>query len=350
MLIFYLTVIFTIKSAFAGYSSGCKIEFDLSQLDDNKCTAKTIATSYGKRNYQLCLPSGYDDHKAWPLIVNYHGWSGTAEGDIYNAGFEAFGVPAITVHPQGYADHPGSSWGSWHVNGTAESPGPQGPTCTVQGGHDNYCYESCRRRPQGCDARGCDWTTCVDDYAFAEQLYDEVESVVCVNTSREYASGCSNGGMMAYGLGARMSNRLAAIAPVCGSFSMGFLEAPDSEYGMPVIDIHGTQDTTVPANLTSYNKVGDQYPLSSDGWYYTQVSDIFKEWKERNGCTGDDFQYKTSLVGEEGLYCIAEGQCTKGDVVRCAWNGGHDYYGGSGSTYNAQLVWEFLSKFSRKRS
>ncbi len=46
-------------------------------------------------------------------------------------------------------------------------------------------------------------------------------------------------------------------------------------------------------------------------------------------------------------YCVAEGVCSKGDVVRCAWSGGHDYYGGSGNINSGRLVWEFLQRWSR---
>ena len=37
------------------------------------------------------------------------------------------------------------------------------------------------------------------------------------------------------------------------------------EVGLPVIDLHGTSDTTVPANVS----------LSGDGYYYTPVHEIF---------------------------------------------------------------------------
>ena len=53
---------------------------------------------------------------------------------------------------------------------------------------------------------------------------------------------------MTYQLAVDISSRLAAIAPVCGSFHAGFNLAP--EHGVPVMDIHGNRDTTVPANTT----------------------------------------------------------------------------------------------------
>ena len=97
-------------------------------------------------------------------------WGGTAQRDIEDAAFYIANIPAIIVHPQGYADNsPGKWWGSWHAAGTGESPGSAGPTCEY--GNPSYCYESCASRPQGCDPKGCDWASGYDkcdDEKFAE--------------------------------------------------------------------------------------------------------------------------------------------------------------------------------------
>lgn len=131
----------------------------------------------------------------------------------------------------------------------------------------------------GCaGADGCDWTTCLDDITpsgighasvdgFIPQLYDYMEvgpfllflnfalfffvliltignpsctlfvlhlydicfrtflgfccylkQNFCIDVTREYHSGMSNGAMFTYQAGASMSSRLAAIVPVAGSF------------------------------------------------------------------------------------------------------------------------------------
>ena len=61
-----------------------------------------------------------------------------------------------------------------------------------------------------------------------------------------YASGESNGGMQTYQLGVDLATRLAAISPEFGSFHRGFAMAPP--LGVPLLDLHGKKDTTVPAN------------------------------------------------------------------------------------------------------
>ena len=51
---------------------------------------------------------------------------------------------------------------------------------------------------------------------FIPGLYDTLEQQLCIDLTREYASGESNGGMQTYQLGVDLAKRLAAITPeVC---------------------------------------------------------------------------------------------------------------------------------------
>ena len=107
---------------------------------------------------------------------------------------------------------------------------------------------------------------------------------------------------MAYGLGATTPQRFAAIAPQYGSFHRGFLDSPNPLFGVPMMDVHGSNDLTVPANLTSFNMGDDvSYPLSADGWYYTQIQEITSAWADANDCSGDAIHYPTSLDGVNDL-------------------------------------------------
>ena len=56
----------------------------------------------------------------------------------------------------------------------------------------------------------------VDDVAFGRALLNDLEKVVKVDPKRIFATGISNGGMMAYRLASELSDRIAAIAPVGG--------------------------------------------------------------------------------------------------------------------------------------
>ena len=64
----------------------------------------------------------------------------------------------------------------------------------------------------------------------------------------EFATGQSNGGMMTYQLGASLSNRLAAVAPISGSMHWNHLVTPQSP--IPVFAVTGTKVSVSP-NSTS---------------------------------------------------------------------------------------------------
>lgn len=309
-------------------------------------TTSTKATYGGVRyTYRVYVPKAYNKHTAMPLVTQHPGWGMSALAEQKGSGVcdyaDTYGY--ICVVPQGSGDnkHRGGPWYSWNAVGATQSPGPQGATCTNSASTQSYCYSSCGTcsdRPQ------CWWTTCHNEVTptgtgysnvngYIPSLYDTIESQLCIDTKREYVAGESNGGMMTYQLAIDMSSRLAAAAPQFGSFHRGFFQGPTTS--VPLIDIHGSKDTTVPANKS----------LSGDGYYYTTVSDIFSVWGKANGCSGNISHYKTPYDGQSSLYCVNHGSCSGGDLVRCSWNGGHNWFANSASK-NGGLVSYFLTQWS----
>jgi polyhydroxybutyrate depolymerase len=82
------------------------------------------------------------------------------------------------------------------------------------------------------------------DLQFVEQVLDRAEALACVDPTRVYATGVSNGGGMAARVGCEMSDRLAAIAPVAGGYST--LDACHPSRPVSLLEIHGTRDLVVP--------------------------------------------------------------------------------------------------------
>jgi polyhydroxybutyrate depolymerase len=82
----------------------------------------------------------------------------------------------------------------------------------------------------------------VDDVAFAAALIDDVNRAVCIDSGRVYATGMSNGAMMAYRLACELSTRIAAIAPVAGTLVLS-----DCKPLRPVsvLAFNGTSDRVV---------------------------------------------------------------------------------------------------------
>lgn len=301
--------------------------------------------------YRVYVPKSYDQHKPMPVIVQHPGWGMTAKIEQNGCGITLYAenLGFISVTAQGGNDNPNpyGPWYSWNAAGTTQSPSSSaGPTCTRKASAPSYCYTSCPCT----DEPQCDWATCLETGptptgtgkgpvgGFIPSLYDTLEEQLCIDTTREYAAGESNGGIMTYQLGVDLSSRLAAIAPQFGSFMRGFRAAPTT--GVPVIDIHGSRDTTVPANVS----------LAGNGYYYTTNAEIFDGdqhspgWKAANGCSGKSSHYPTKYDGFDKLWCVSEGSCSGGDVVRCSWNGGHNWYANS-ARKNGYLVTDFLTRW-----
>lgn len=81
------------------------------------------------------------------------------------------------------------------------------------------------------------------DVDFTRALLDWLDDTLCVDDSRIYATGVSNGASLVSRLGCLLSNRLAAIAPVAGDDRV----SPGCQPSRPVsvLEIHGSDDGSV---------------------------------------------------------------------------------------------------------
>jgi len=86
----------------------------------------------------------------------------------------------------------------------------------------------------------------VDDVGFVSALLDAIERTHPVDPRRIFATGISNGGIFSHYLAARMSGRIAAIAPVVG----GIADPPEPwfqpAHPVSVLILQGTKDPLVP--------------------------------------------------------------------------------------------------------
>jgi len=98
-----------------------------------------------------------------------------------------------------------------------------------------------------------------------------VQSNLCVNPQRIYATGFSNGGGFVALLACQLSNRIAAFAPVSGSYVTAF-KTCSATRPVPIIEFHGNKDTTVPyPGLAAKKELGA----------FTWVS----QWAQRDQCS-----------------------------------------------------------------
>ncbi|MDH3475388.1 MAG: hypothetical protein OEM59_17040 [Rhodospirillales bacterium] len=302
---------------------------------------RTLEVGGFTRSYDVHLPLGYDQATPTPLVLSFHGYEGTAAGQEAGTGMSAHADAKgyIVVYPQATAfptddrlGYIGGEVATWNDLACSGSPGPQGPICSPRA--FNYPVE------QTCLDQGkddCNWCTCAaDDVAFVAAMLDDLESDLCVDLGRVYATGFSNGGMLTHRLGCNLAHRFAAIAPVSGTLSRGYNCAPPAGTKLSLMHIHGLRDRVVPYDGRS----------SSDGFFYTAVADVVALWalSTSQGCAAVDTPYPTSADGTRMLACSERAGCTTGaEVVQCLWNQRHSWPATQdGRAFGNDIIWEFF--------
>lgn len=180
-----------------------------------------------------------------PVVLAFHGGGGEAEGFKRYAGFDAI------------ADREGVLIA--YPNGTG--PLPQ-RLLTWNAG------ECC----------GYAMTRQVDDVGFAMAVLDDIARRAPVDARRVYATGHSNGAMMAHRLGAEGGDRITAIAPVAGAYSLDRF-AP----GRPVavLQIHSVDD---PRALYA-GGIGPPFPGTNVRSSHRSVGETLERWRRHNRCS-----------------------------------------------------------------
>jgi len=162
-----------------------------------------------QREYVLYVPANYTGDTAVPLLFNFHGYTSNATEQMFYGDFRPIADTEgfLIVHPMGTKD----------ITGTT---------------HFNVGWGSSE----------------VDDVGFAENLINAIASEYNIDLKRVYSTGMSNGGFMSYQLACQLSDKIAAIASVTGSMSPFTFNNCDAQHPTPVLQIHGTEDPTVPYN------------------------------------------------------------------------------------------------------
>ena len=174
-----------------------------------------------------------------------------------------------------------------------------------------------------------------------DALANYLEEVYCIDMEREYATGYSNGGMMAHRVGVDLNNRFAGIAPMHGQMHVGFNEIPKYDVPMPIFLIWGRADRTVPG----------EDMMSSDFWYYLPMSSVLNTFGEFNGCIVNNNPSPVSTIsdGIRGFGCTAylNGCNNLAYTYICEWNGAHVYPNQGQNNFGLRAAWDFLKDYSR---
>src|SRR5579884_47385 len=247
------------------------------------------------RSYRLHVPIRYQPTHPYPLVLNFHGHGSTAIHQEAATGFSRLADQHgfIVTYPQGIVGPDGrTGWGSG---------GPHKPH--------------------------------VDDVLFVSDLITALQNKLCVDPSRIYATGFSNGGGLTSVLACRLAGRIAAFAPVSGSY----FTPPGGCWPVrptPILEIHGTGDGVVPYG-------GEQAIHLIGAWSWVRA------WAQRDNCATTPAE----IVSRGGVSEFQWHGCRGGATVihyRIA-GGAHVWPGAAGapradaSLGASAVIWDFFA-------
>ena len=262
------------------------------------------------REYLVYIPSVYDSSESIPLVLNFHGFGITAYNHyMYTSDMTSLADTAnfLLVYPQGAAGSDGYS-------------------------HWNIADENSKSD--------------IDDLGFTSAMIDDLIQTYNVDTLRIYATGFSNGAAFTYDLACRLSQRIAAIAPVGENMTLVSYDECEATKPTGIISFHGTADESRP-----YNGI-EGYNLS-----YEQINSF---WTTLNETETEPTIAEINTNTEDGssveLYTWEKGRkCSTVEHYKII-NGGHSWPNpnaenwGKGDDVNRDidtnvLIWNYVSEY-----
>jgi len=232
---------------------------------------RTVTVGDLRRRYRIHVPASYDGSRKTPVVIAFHGGGGNPDAMVrvsrLNDKSEEAGF--LAVYPFG--------------SGPDEDRG-----LTYNGGE---CCGYAMRRD-------------IDDVGFVREMLDDLEEVTNVDSGAVFATGLSNGGIMAYRVAAELADRIAAIAPVGGPLMM---ETIEPSRPVAVMHFHGTADEFAPFE----GGFGENSRGGRGVTDFRSVERSLRLWIRANGCDSEPVVTKLPDTVDDGT-----------QVTRKTWGGG----------------------------
>ena len=259
-----------------------------------------------EREYLLYIPSSYNGESEVPLLFNFHGFGSNAGQQMLYGDFRALAdqYEFIICHPQGtpFQGIPHFNVGGFTLGST------------------------------------------VDDVGFTNAMIDQIALDYSINLDRVYSTGMSNGGFMSFLLACQLSDRIAAVASVTGSMTPETLMECNPTHEMPIMQIHGTTDLTV--------------PFGGNGTWTNSIAEVMAYWNTNNGCNQEpNIENLANVNTSDGstVEHFTYTDCNTPDLVNEHYKitgGGHTWPGtaltfpGTNLDFNAsEEIWRFFSQY-----
>jgi polyhydroxybutyrate depolymerase len=292
------------------YSAACQAQ-DLQKITAPGDYSYTLQHDGIERAYKVHVPPQYNPAVAMPLLVSMHGGGGNMN---YQASDENYGQISksnsagfIVVFPNGFSRWPGGRLATWNAGN---------------------CCGAARDRN-------------VDDVGFIRQMIVRLQQQLNIDPKMIFATGMSNGGLMAERLACEMSTTFKAVAAVAATDNT---KSCQPERPVSVMEIHAMDDDHVPFNGGMGVK-----SLASAVTNFTSVPESISRWVGRDAC----HPTPKRVLERPGAYCDRYAECKDGvSVELCVTQtGGHSWPGaekhrGSEPTSKAisanDVMWDFF--------
>jgi polyhydroxybutyrate depolymerase len=304
---YYTPAILLVLMALACARSASTITKNPLNLPTGEST-RILTQDNRQRSYMLYVPESVYWDRSIPLVFVFHGGTGNAESAIRMSGFNdvADENGFVVVYPNGTGRLSDDKLLTWN-----------GGACC-----------------------GYAQVAEVDDVGFVRAVVADLQALVDIDSSRIYATGMSNGGILSHRLACEAADLFAAIAPVAGTLNFA---ACQPSQPVSVIEFHGTEDQ----HILYDGRFGPKALVSVD---FNSVRDSIGFWISDDECSAEaqvesfaDIRHETwtgcagSTVVE--LYTVIGGGHS--------WPGSQAGLAGSAQptmTISAsQLIWDFFA-------
>lgn len=276
--------------------------FSFAQIID-----ETFEFEGATRMHKVYLPANFSDNS--PLVLNLHGYTSNAFQQVFYTNMNAVAEENdfVVVFPDGTTDQYGITF--WNSEILGES---------------------------------------VNDLGYLEALIDSMILNYNIDPNRVYMCGMSNGGFMSYYSACELSDRIAAIASVTGTMNNAILDNCNPERAVPVLEIHGTADGTVPYN-----------GASSTGSFQTMmpIEEVVDFWVNHNNCMLES-ELELEDISTSDMSTVTHFKYTGGDngssVEHYRINeGGHTWPGSiiplpstNHDIIASEVIWDFFKQYT----